>query len=87
MPTRSGSEYIEKIDNLHSSIWIDGQKVNGKISEHQAFKGVMKSQAALYDLQLKESNRDIMTFRSPVTGNLVGTSFLEPKTKKDLEKN
>lgn len=86
MPTRSGSEYIEKIDNLHSSIWIDGQKVNGKISEHQAFKGVIKSQAVLYDLQLKESNRDIMTFRSPVTGNLVGTSFLEPKTKEDLEK-
>ena len=86
MPIRSGSEYIDKIDCMQSEIWVDGKKVNGKISEHQAFKGVMKSQAALYDLQLKESNRDIMTFHSPDTGNLVGTSFLEPKTKEDLEK-
>ena len=86
MPIRSGKEYIEKMDRLQSEIWIDGEKVKGKISEHRAFKGVMKSQAALYDLQQEESNRDIMTFRSPETGNLLGTSFLNPSTKEDLEK-
>jgi 4-hydroxyphenylacetate 3-monooxygenase len=82
----SGEEYINRINKLHSDIWIDGEKVKGNISEHPAFRGVIESQAKLYDLQSNLSNQDIMTFTSPKTGNQIGTSYLEPKTKEDLEK-
>lgn len=59
----------------------------GNISEHPAFRGVMESQAKLYDLQCDPSIQDIMTFTSPKTGSQIGTSYLEPKTKEDLEKD
>lgn len=60
MPAITGSEYISRIDNARSNVWIEGKKVEGKISEHPAFKGVMKSQAELYDLQHKKEIREIV---------------------------
>lgn len=86
MPAITGKDYIERIDQLKSSIWIDGGPVKGKVSEHPAFKGIMKSQAALYDLQHDASLKDVMTSQSPSTGNQVGMSYLQPKTRDDLVK-
>jgi 4-hydroxyphenylacetate 3-monooxygenase len=84
MPTITGKEYIERINNLKTDIWIAGEKVRGNISEHPSFSGVMKSQAKLYDMQHDPKKLDIMTVTSPSTGNRIGLSFLEPKTKEDL---
>lgn len=82
----TGSEYIDRINRLQMDIWVDGQPVIGKVSEHPAFKGVMRSQAALYDLQHDKSLQDIMTYSSPATSEQVGISYLQPKTKEDLVK-
>ncbi|KIL48440.1 4-hydroxyphenylacetate 3-monooxygenase, oxygenase component [Jeotgalibacillus campisalis] len=79
-----GSEYINRINQMKNHVWIDGSRVKGDISVHPAFKGVMKSQAALYDLQHKKSITEMMTFRSPLTGKRVGASFLLPTSKEDL---
>lgn len=79
----SGSEYIDRINHLHSEIWIEGKKIEGKVSDHPAFAGIMKSQAKLYDLQLKKL--DTMTYLSSGEER-IGLSFLEPKCKEDLEK-
>lgn len=84
MPAITGNNYIERIDQLKTRIWIDGTPVTGKISEHPAFQGVMKSQAALYDLQHNKSLKEAMTYQSPSTGDQVGLSYLQPKTKEDL---
>lgn len=86
MAAITGDEYIDRIDQLKTNVWVDGKAVTGKISEHPAFKGVMKSQADLYDLQHDESIERIMTYLSPLTENRVGISFLQPKTKDDLVK-
>lgn len=86
MPAITGNEYIDRIDQLKTNIWVDGKRVTGKISEHPAFKGVMKSQAALYGLQHKKSISDIMTYLSPLSVSQVGTSYLQPVTKEDLQK-
>ncbi len=86
MPAVSGKEYINRIDQLKTEIWLDGSRLTGGISRHPAFKGAISSQAELYDHQLKSEMQDIMTYKSPVTGKRVGTSFLEPKTKEDLAK-
>ncbi|WP_216827541.1 4-hydroxyphenylacetate 3-monooxygenase, oxygenase component [Alkalihalobacterium elongatum] len=82
----NGKTYTDRIDQLKSEVWIDGGRVEGKISEHPAFRGVIESQAHLYDLQHKTSIKKIMTYTSPITGEKVGTSFLIPKTKSDLKK-
>ncbi|WBL17478.1 4-hydroxyphenylacetate 3-monooxygenase, oxygenase component [Sutcliffiella sp. NC1] len=76
---------MERIQNLKSNVWVDGEKVTD-VTTHRAFQGVIKSQASLYDLQHDPTIKDIMTFKSPTTGNRIGTSFLRPLTKEDLEK-
>ena len=86
MAAITGKQYIERIDQLQTNIWIDGERVTGKISEHPAFKGVMKSQAAMYDLQNENTVKDKFTYSSPITGERVGISFLQPKTGEDLVK-
>ncbi|MFD1738759.1 4-hydroxyphenylacetate 3-monooxygenase, oxygenase component [Bacillus salitolerans] len=84
MSVISGQEYIHRINQLNTNTWIDGEKVTGKISEHPAFKGIMKSQAELYDLQVHPNYSSKMTYSSPLTGNRVGVSYLIPKSKEDL---
>ncbi len=86
MAARSGKQYVQAINGLKANVWIDGNKISGNISDHPALKGVIKSTAKLYDVQLRKENQDIMTFRSPSSGKLVGTSFLKPESKEDLEK-
>lgn len=82
----TGKQYIERIDKLNTNVWIDGSRVTGKISTHPAFKGVMKSQATLYDLQHENTAKALLTYPSPLTGEHVGISFLQPKTAEDLVK-
>jgi len=81
MPAISGKDYINRINKLKAEIWIDGHQVDGNISDHPSFAGVIKSQAKLYDLQHELA---YMTYKSPSTGNPIGLSFLEPKSKEDL---
>lgn len=58
----TGKQYVDRIDKLKNEIWIDGEKVEGKLSEHQAFKGILKSKAALYELQHDSSLQEKLTF-------------------------
>ncbi|MDE5413362.1 4-hydroxyphenylacetate 3-monooxygenase, oxygenase component [Alkalihalobacterium chitinilyticum] len=81
-----GKDYIDRINQLQSEVWIDGKRVEGKISEHPAFRGVLKSQAKLYDLQHDASRKELLTYPSPTSGERVGISFMMPKTKRDLKK-
>ncbi|WP_078427245.1 4-hydroxyphenylacetate 3-monooxygenase, oxygenase component [Alkalihalobacterium alkalinitrilicum] len=81
-----GKDYRDRIDSLNPQVWIQGERVRGKISEHPAFKGIINSQASLYDLQHQSSYKNIMTFTSPISGSPIGTSFLMPHNKKDLRK-
>jgi 4-hydroxyphenylacetate 3-monooxygenase len=85
MPAINGTQLKERIGNLQSNIWFDGQKVTGDIVAHPAFKGVINSKARLYDFQLEEENLPLMTYKSPTTGNRVGRSFHPPLKKEDLE--
>lgn len=81
----NGNEFVDRINKLNPEIWFDGEKIEGLISEHHAFKGIIKSKAALYNLQCDDKYKKEMTFPSPVTGDPVGLSYLQPKTKEDLK--
>lgn len=82
MPVITGEEYIRRIDALKSEVWINGEPVEGNISKHPAFQGVIQSQAELYDLQHRLPE---MTFSSEITGHQIRKSYLIPKTKEDLQ--
>lgn len=84
MGAKTGKEYIERVNQAKANVWINGKQVEGDISEHPAFKGVMKSQAELYDVQHQPGKKEYMTYTSPSSGERVGTSFIQPRTKEEL---
>lgn len=84
MPVKSGKEYIERINNNLPDVRIAGRKVSGDISEHEAFKGLVATQANMYDMQVAEELKERLVFSSPSTGNPVGLSYMQPRTMKDL---
>lgn len=86
MPIITGKQYIDRIDALQTYISIDGKVVTGKVSEHPAFKGVLKSQARLFDLQNEDALFEEMTYVSPTSNNRVGMSFLQVVAVEDLVK-
>lgn len=82
----TGAEYIDRLNQLHNELWFDGEKVEGLVSEHPYFKGYIQTKASLYDLQHDPKIKEEMTFQSPVSGEPIGLSYLQPKTKEDLKK-
>ncbi len=86
MPVITGQQYIERIDALKTYISIDGKVVTGKVSEHPAFKGIMQSQAKLFDIQNEKELLEKMTYISPTSNKRVGMSFLQAVTVEDLVK-
>lgn len=86
MGTINGKEFIDRINQLNTDIWLDGEKIGDKLSEHPAFKGLIHSKASLYDLQSKPNLKSKLTYQAPDTGETIGMSYLQPKTKRDLKK-
>ncbi|RUL51914.1 4-hydroxyphenylacetate 3-monooxygenase, oxygenase component [Lysinibacillus antri] len=80
----NGKEFINRINQLNNEVWLDGEKVEGLISNHPAFKGIIQEKAALYDLQLDPNYKSSMTFISPESGDPIGLSYMQPKSKEDL---
>ncbi|MED4163365.1 4-hydroxyphenylacetate 3-monooxygenase, oxygenase component [Halalkalibacterium halodurans] len=79
-----GSDYLERINKLQNEVWIGGEKVTGAISEHPAFKGIMKSKAALYDLYHHSDKKDLLTCWDEKTNEYHSFSYSQPKTKEQL---
>ncbi len=83
MPVRTGKQFLEGLKRNPPNIWIDGERVDDPTS-HPATANVARSIAHLYDLQHRPELVDVMTYRSPSSGEPVGTSFLEPVSREDL---
>lgn len=85
MPAINGKQYLERMDQLKPNLWLKGERIEGRLSEHPAFTGVINTKATLYDTQIQPDLIKKMTYTSPTTGDRVGLSFLQPRTKEDLE--
>jgi 4-hydroxyphenylacetate 3-monooxygenase len=86
MPACNGKQFLERINRTKRELWYGQDKITINAAEHPAFKSIARTMAELYSMQLEEENIDFMTYISPKTGDRVGTSFLQPKTKEDLSK-
>ncbi|MFC4411263.1 4-hydroxyphenylacetate 3-monooxygenase, oxygenase component [Chungangia koreensis] len=82
----NGKQFIDRLNNLETEIWMDGQKLTGLKSEHPAFKGMLQTKALLFDLQQDPDFKEEMTFVDPKFNEDIGLSFLRPKVKEDLIK-
>lgn len=83
MPARTGREFIEGLRAQPREVWIGGARVED-VAGHPAFRHVIRSVAALYDMQHAPTRREEMTYVSPASGDRVGLSFLTPRTREDL---
>jgi 4-hydroxyphenylacetate 3-monooxygenase len=74
------------LDATPREIWYGSERITRDVSKHRAFRGVAKSMAELFDIQTDPSLVDTMTYAPQGTGDRVGVSFLQPKTKEELSK-
>jgi 4-hydroxyphenylacetate 3-monooxygenase len=86
MPARTGAEFLDRLSRTRTHVEIQGQTLHGGIADHPAFRNVVRSYAALFDLQHAPESRNILTYPSPSTNDPVATSFLIPRTREDLAK-
>ncbi len=86
MGARTGSDYLRKLDSGQREVWIAGEKITRNVSRHPQFRAIAQSIAHLYDMQHDPELANQMTYVSPSSGERVGLSFLEPKSREDLEK-
>ncbi len=84
MPARTGQEYVDAIGSKAITVEIHGERTTGRVTEIPAFRNVIRSYAALYDLQHDPGLHDVMTYESPTTGDRVGMSFLQPRSAEDI---
>ena len=83
MPARSGAEFLQGLRDHPRDLWLEGERVVDPV-EHPAFRHLLRSVAALYDMQQAPETRDEMTYVSPTSGRRVGLSFLMPHSHDDL---
>lgn len=85
MSIRTGKEYQQDLADRPRNIWINGEHITNVVG-HPIFSASIKEIAKLYDLQHDPKFHDIMTFKSPSTGDCVATGFLPPRSGEDIKK-
>lgn len=85
MGARTGQEYLARLQEHGSNVWIGGERVKD-VTSHPATRAAAGQLARLYDLAQEEKYRDFTLFPSPRTGDLVNTQFLIPRSPADWVK-
>jgi 4-hydroxyphenylacetate 3-monooxygenase len=83
MPARTGRQYLDGLRRQEREIWLGGERVRD-VTTHPGLASGASAVASLYDMQCEPGLREIMTYKSPTTGDPVGLSFIIPRTQDDL---
>jgi len=82
MGVRTGSQYLEGLRDGRD-LRMDGERIRD-VTQDWRLAGAARTVANLLDMQHEPALRDVMTYRSPTTGDAVGLSYIEPKSTADL---
>jgi aromatic ring hydroxylase len=82
MPIRTGTQYINSLRDGRR-LFIDGHLVTD-VTEYPPLKGVIETIAALHDDQHDPALQDVLTYRSPLTGDRVSKTYLAAQTGDEL---
>ncbi len=85
MPARSGQDYIDSLKKAQPCVYLDGRRV-ADVTTEPIFQEPIRAIAEQYDMQGDSAYRDVMTYRSPLSGDPVSTSFLIPRSREELIK-
>lgn len=58
---RTGAEYLEALKERPPNLWYKGEKVEDPTA-HPVFRGIVRTMAALYDLQHDPRYREALTY-------------------------
>jgi aromatic ring hydroxylase len=83
MPIKTGKQYIESLRDGRR-LFIDG-KVVTDVTTYPPLQGVIGTIAGLCDDQHDPALRDILTYRSPTTGQPVSMTYLEARTAAEFQ--
>jgi 4-hydroxyphenylacetate 3-monooxygenase len=84
MGARSGAEYLERLAATRPTVHIQGEVLDGPVTEHPILARLISSFAALYDMQLEPERVETMTYAEPGSSERFGTSFIVPRAHEDL---
>jgi 4-hydroxyphenylacetate 3-monooxygenase len=85
MAARTGKQVLQRFREDPPNLWINGERVTDPTT-HPSTRNAVNSLAALYDMQHSPELVEKMTVTSPTSGDLVGRSFVVPKSKEDLRR-
>lgn len=81
---RTGEQFLNGLKNDGRRVFIDGEEVKD-VTSHPAFREGAKTIARLYDLACAPENRELMTYKSPTSGEQVNRLWQLPYSVSDLE--
>ena len=84
MAVRRGAEYLASLRDGRR-VWLAGERVDD-VTAHPALAGVARSVAGVYDLQHSPEHQDLLTMRSPKSGEPVSLAYLLPESIDDLRR-
>ena len=79
----TGQQLIDGLRARPQEIWIGNERVRD-LTQHPAFRNVIRSLAALYDMQHDPEHWDDMTYVSPRRGERGRALVHQPRTRDDL---
>lgn len=82
MPIRRGSDYLSGIQDGRQ-VWLEGERVEN-VATHPRLRGFAQSLADVYDLQHDPEHQDLLTIKSPSTGELVSRGYVVPTDVDEL---
>jgi 4-hydroxyphenylacetate 3-monooxygenase len=82
MPARTGAEFLAGLRDGRE-VWLDGERV-ADVTTHPLLGRCARTLAALYDLQHDPTVGPKLTYPSPTSGDPVGLSFIQPRSREDL---
>ena len=82
MAVRTGKQFLEGLRDGRE-IWLEGERVED-VTTHPKLSRMAHTLASIYDLQVSPEHHEVMTFKSPSSGEPVARSYKIPETQDDL---
>ncbi len=82
MPIRTGTQFLEGLRD-DRRVFMDGERI-ADVTRDPRLAGAARSLAELYDMQHDPALAGTMTFTSPLSGDPVSLSYIEPRSVDDL---
>jgi 4-hydroxyphenylacetate 3-monooxygenase len=79
---RTGAEHIKSLQDGRA-VYIDGKLVDD-VTEHPAFRNVVRAAAALYDFQARPENIELMTFQPDGSNRRINRGWQMPRNYDEL---